>query len=252
LKAFLLDAANHVVLSVGQLAGDTMELGWLISLDGVGLIGVAFYIGSYAALQIGLLRGSGYPYTLLNLVAAILVLTSLTKEFNLSSAVIQITWIGISVVGLVRMALLARRAKLSSEETAFVARIFPGMSRQSARRLIDSGRWETLAPGTVIAEEGVVLGTLIYLAEGKVTVSVKGRAVGAVEAGGLIGEVTVMSKGPATATVTVEEPARIFRIGSAALRKIAASDGDLQTIIYLAFEAGMREKLTDADRRLAE
>jgi hypothetical protein len=52
--------------------------------------------------------------------------------------------------------------------------------------------------------------------------------------------------------VTVEEPARVFRIGSAALRKIAASDGDLQTIIYLAFEAGMREKLTDADRRLAE
>ncbi len=30
-----------------------MGLGWLISFDGVGLIGVAFYIGSYAALQIG-------------------------------------------------------------------------------------------------------------------------------------------------------------------------------------------------------
>jgi hypothetical protein len=60
----------------------------------------------------------------LNLVAAVLVLIPLTKEFNLSSAVIQITWIGISIVGLVRMALLARRTKLSSEESAFVSRIF--------------------------------------------------------------------------------------------------------------------------------
>lgn len=231
--------------------GRTVDLGWLISFDGLGLIGVAFYIGSYAALQIGLLRGSGYPYTLLNLFAAILVLVSLTKEFNLSSAIIQITWIGISLFGLARMALLAGRSKLSIEETAFVGRIFPGMSLQSARRLLDGGRWETLEPGTVIAEEGVVLGTLIYLAKGKVSVSVKGRTVGAVQAGGLIGEVTVMSGAPATATVTVDEPARIFRIGSDALRKIAAGDGDLQTIIYLAFEAGMREKLIAADMRLA-
>jgi hypothetical protein len=51
--------------------------------------------------------------------------------------------------------------------------------------------------------------------------------------------------------VTVDEPARIFRISSAALRKIAASDGDQQTIIYLAFEAGMRVNLITADRRLA-
>jgi hypothetical protein len=229
-----------------------MELGWLLSLDGVGLIGVAFYIGSYAALQTGLLRGSGYPYTLLNLVAAILVLVSLTREFNLSSAVIQITWIGISVVGLGRMALLERRAKLSSEETAFVARIFPSMPRQSARRLLDGGRWETVAPGTVIAEEGTVLGTLLYLAEGKVSVSVKGRTVGTVEAGGLIGEVTVMSNSPATATVTVENPARVFRIGSAALRKIAAGDSDLQAIIHLALDAGTREKLAAVNQRLAE
>jgi hypothetical protein len=228
-----------------------MELGWLIGLDGVGLIGVAFYIGSYAALQIGLLRGSGYTYTLLNLVAAILVLTSLTKEFNLSSAV-QITWIGISVVGLARMALLARRAKLSGEEMAFVERIFPGMPRQSARKLLDGGRWETVAPGTIIAEEGTVLGTLFYLAEGKASVSVKGRTVGTVEAGGLIGEVTVMSNSPATATVTLEGPGRVFRIGSAALRKITASDGDLQGIIHLALDAGTREKLAAVNRRLAE
>ena len=149
------------------------------------------------------------------------------------------------------MALLARRARLSIEEAAFVERIFPGMSRQSARKLLDAGHWESLAPGTVIAEEGVVLGALIYLAEGKVSVSIKGQSVGAVEAGGLIGEVPVMSRSPATATVTVDAPARVFRIGSAALRKIAAGDGDLQTIIYLAFEAGMRQKLIAADTRLA-
>ena len=68
-----------------------------------GFAGVAFYILAYALLQFGLLKGSGYVYTALNLAAAILVLVSLTAHFNLYSAMIQIFWITLSVIGLARL-----------------------------------------------------------------------------------------------------------------------------------------------------
>ena len=54
--------------------------------------GVAFYLGSYGLLQLGVLRGNSYTYAALNLLAAALVLVSLFRNWNLFSAIIQISW----------------------------------------------------------------------------------------------------------------------------------------------------------------
>src|SRR3954447_13168044 len=86
-----------------------------------GLLGVILYVGAYAALQSGLLRSNGYTYAAANLVAASLVLLSLSSDFNLSAAMSQIIWIVISVFGLIRMLVLERRARLNEEEQAFMA-----------------------------------------------------------------------------------------------------------------------------------
>jgi hypothetical protein len=56
--------------------------------NAIGIAGVALYLGSYAALQVGLLRGQSYAYASINLAAASCVLISLTQNFNLSSALI--------------------------------------------------------------------------------------------------------------------------------------------------------------------
>lgn len=56
--------------------------------DWAGFVGLAAYLGSYAALQLGFLNGQGYPYALLNTLAAACVLLSLIEAFNLSSALI--------------------------------------------------------------------------------------------------------------------------------------------------------------------
>ncbi|WP_104016903.1 CBU_0592 family membrane protein [Roseovarius nitratireducens] len=56
--------------------------------DWAGYAGVSVYLGAYICLQLGLIRGSGYRYALLNMIAAIFVLISLSAEFNLASAII--------------------------------------------------------------------------------------------------------------------------------------------------------------------
>ena len=61
-------------------------------MDIAGIFGVGFYLGSYASLQLGFLKGDGYAYAILNALAAGLVLLSLKEAFNLSSAVIQVSW----------------------------------------------------------------------------------------------------------------------------------------------------------------
>lgn len=69
----------------------------------VGFMGVAFYLGSYAALQLQMLDCNGIIYPLFNFLAASCVLFSLSESFNMSSAIIQIAWIAISAVGIARL-----------------------------------------------------------------------------------------------------------------------------------------------------
>jgi len=68
--------------------------------DSLGILGFLFYIASYALLQTRIIQGDSVSYITLNLLAAILVLISLTNHFNIASALIQISWIAISLYGL--------------------------------------------------------------------------------------------------------------------------------------------------------
>ena len=73
--------------------------------DIVGLVGVALYFSAYTLLQSGILRGGEVPYTTLNLLAATCVLFSLTADFNASSLLIQLFWIVVSLLTLLRIAI---------------------------------------------------------------------------------------------------------------------------------------------------
>ena len=70
-----------------------------------GVAGTLLYIGSYFLMQLGKVSVPGYTYSVMNVAAASLVGISLLYEFNLASALIQISWILISVVGIFRLSL---------------------------------------------------------------------------------------------------------------------------------------------------
>lgn len=70
--------------------------------DIVGIFGVACILLMYLAVQTGRARGGGLLYSLVNMAGALMILYSLTFEFNLASMVIQLCWVAISLVGLVR------------------------------------------------------------------------------------------------------------------------------------------------------
>lgn len=77
---------------------DTIETDALYRI--AGLFGFFFYMASFAALQFRILDGQGMTYSFLNVLAASLVLVSLIAEFNLASALIQVSWIVIGLAGI--------------------------------------------------------------------------------------------------------------------------------------------------------
>lgn len=73
--------------------------------DLLGNIGVFFIIISYLLLQLNKIKSSDVRYSLMNLVGAALVIISLIENFNMSALVIEVFWVGISVIGIINFVL---------------------------------------------------------------------------------------------------------------------------------------------------
>ncbi|MDZ7842392.1 MAG: cyclic nucleotide-binding domain-containing protein [Gammaproteobacteria bacterium] len=178
----------------------------------LGLAGVAVYIGAYFALQAGLVKGQGYLYASLNTAAACLVLISLTENFNLPSAVIQVTYIAISVFGMARFYMMTHHIRFTEEELGVLSMALPGIPKLECRRFLDKGEWKDAPEGTVLTEEGEPVRSLSFLVSGGARVEVGGKTVAQLDPPALVGEMSVVMKQPASATVTVTEPSRLLCI----------------------------------------
>jgi CRP-like cAMP-binding protein len=218
--------------------------------DGAGIAGTILFLLSYAALQTGLIRGQGYLYASLNILAAALVLVSLWKTFNLSAAILQVCWILISLVGILRIFFLTRAIRFNAEEMALLSDKFPSLSRIAARKLFKAGEWLDAPIGTHLMREGQAHGVLVYLASGRAEIHAHGTHVGSAGPGSFLGEMTVLDGTPATADVTLADPARIFRVDADRLHQLCRRDAEFRLQLENALGREMRQKLVAANRRL--
>lgn len=143
-----------------------------------------------------------------------------------------------------------RGARFSEEEAPLVAAL-PGLSPPAARHLIDQGVWVAGREGEVLIDEWKPIANLYFLERGSATVSVAGRSVGMCRAGQFAGEVTVLSGDPATATVTLAEPSRMWCIEAAKLRDAAALHADVHAAVEAAIVRSLTDKLVETNRSAA-
>lgn len=208
-----------------------------------GILGVIVYLGAYFALQIGWIRGQSFIYPSLNLVAAALVLTSLITNFNLASAIIQISFILISLIGLVRMALGSFLVRFSDEEKHFLSSKFPSLRGQRARQFLDAGTWRNLQPGTILTQEGTPSKMVSYVASGSVDISSGEQLLYKYSSDILVGEISCLAGAPSTATAIVTKRTRVFCIGSEKLRRMVARDAELRLNVEAGFSRDIRQKI---------
>ena len=217
-----------------------------------GLVGVAMYIAAYAGLQFGWLSANRYNYSALNLIAAALVLFSLTRNFNLSSAVLNTIWVLISFVGLARVYRRSMGSQFSVREHHMLERKLPGLSPFIARRFLNAGSWHHVQAGEILAVEGREVGKLIYVGSGTATALVDARKVGTLSAGDFVGEVTWATGGPASASVVADEDLETFEITTDALHDLTRTYPDLRARLDLTVSAELHGKIIAANRALAD
>ncbi len=219
---------------------------WIFKLFGI--LGVAFYLGAYGALMAGVIRGAGYLYAALNLIAAMLVLISLSVDFNLASAIIQISFVAISLFGIIRRYILHRRIRFSLEEEELRSIIFADLSTPAARLFFDRGVWIDGKPNMKLTVQDAPVETLYYLTDGTASVIVDDEVVATVKRG-FIGEIGAIEKKPAIASVALTEPSRLFAISGRALRQLRANSPELRGALDMALSRGVADKLSKANKR---
>jgi hypothetical protein len=74
-------------------------------IDIVGVFGVLLILIAYAGATAGKLDPKQWPALSLNLAGALLILWSLSVDFNLSAALMEGAWAIVAVLGLIRLAL---------------------------------------------------------------------------------------------------------------------------------------------------
>ena len=216
----------------------------------IGFTGVAVYIGSYFAVQAGLIRGQGFIYPILNLMAAFLVSLTIINEFNLPSLLIQLSWIAISLIGITRLLYHRVSRALTSEEAAFLKATMPHLPDRLARRFLDAGSWRIMKAGSVLQRQGESAEYLTYVAEGKARVVFHGEAAYVAGGGEFVGEDICLSDEPAIATVQLITEAYCFSIETETLRRLAQRSAELRVSLELCFAREIKEKLRKVDRRI--
>ena len=239
---------NSVIESAPALVGLLRDG----ATDVLGALGLALYVGAYLALQLGLIRGDGWLFPSLNLAAATSLTLSLVDAFNAYAMMVQIAWVIISVVGLARLYIVHRYLRLNDEEQAAATRLVPGLAKDRIRRLLAHGAWVDASPGHRLTREGEPVTHLVYLASGVCRIEIDDTLVATIGAGGLVGEMTYHTGQPATATVTVETPARLLAFERAGLEAFLTRNDDIRTVLEQSGAGDRRRNLAATSRTLAE
>jgi CRP-like cAMP-binding protein len=227
---------------------------WIASLDVrdiFGTVGVIGYVGAYLALQLGLLKGDGYMFPALNLAASLSVLISLTRDFNPFSTTIEICWITISIIGISRIYLVQRFIKLSEEEAEVARRIVPSLKKDRARRFLRLGRFVDVPVDYVLTTQGQPVVDVAMVMNGICHIERGATHIASISAGALVGELTLSTGAPATATVRAVEPSRLFLIDRKALLGFLQRNPEALADMERSIAGDLRLKLTNTTTKLS-
>jgi CRP-like cAMP-binding protein len=219
--------------------------------DAIGVLGLILYLGSYLALQLGLIRGDDWVFPSFILAASLSMIVSLTARFNPYSMLVEVSWAVISVIGLIRLYII-HRYSFSDEEQAAAKRLGPGLAKDRVRKLLSLGNWSDARPGHVLTREGQPVTHFVYVASGVCRIQIDGTNVASIGTGGLIGEMTYHTGQPATATVIVDAASRILAFERDALESFLDRNEDIRAALEQSVAGDLRQKLAATTQTLTE
>jgi len=136
-----------------------------------------------------------------------------------------------------------KRGSFTREEQAFIDEVLTGVERAQARRLLKLGAWTEVSEDMVLIREDTVPSHLYYVVKGHARVERKGRTIGGVGPKDFLGEMSYLSGGNATATVTTSEHMRYLAFDREQLRQHLARNPDVRSALESSFNRNLVDKL---------
>ena len=158
----------------------------------------------------------------------------------------------VNIVQLVRATYGNMWASFNGKERMFYERVVPELEPYQVRHLLNAGKWLDADIGVELTRQGESVPQLVFLQSGKVCVVVNNNPVSTCAAGSLIGEISISTGSPATATVVVQEPIHYLAIQRDDLQKISAGDEGIARAIDHGNIRNLEDKLSKMNRGLSQ
>ena len=164
---------------------------------------------------------------------------------------LPIFWLGVfTAINLWRIVgILAERYSIqfNEHEQELYETIFKDFSPVEYMKLIRIAEWRDAAEGLVFASEGEAVDGLRLLFSGEVSVARDGNEIGRARDGALIGEMSFIQGGDASATVTAAVPCRYVFWPKEALRGLLRRNPNIDVAMKHVFSLDLTRKLTGSN-----
>lgn len=154
--------------------------------------------------------------------------------------VVFITINGFRIVGIM---VEHRSIDFSEEELELHETVFRSFSPVELMKLMRIGEWQTTEGGYCFAKQGKEIEGLTLLYNGEVVIERDGEEVGRVRDGSMIGEMSFLQGGGATASVTSTRPCRYVVWPKEKLRQLLKRNPSLDIAMRHVFSMDLTRKL---------
>ena len=140
-------------------------------------------------------------------------------------------------------------ARLPEKDAAMLRQAFNGLDDGQIARMLRAADWKDYVQGDVLTRQDAPVDALYYLCSGRASVEVDGTFVTYLERGSFIGEIAYLTGNPATAKVTIDEPARTLAFSKMRMAKVMAKDNQISGILYQLLGRDLAQKMRRANTR---
>ena len=164
---------------------------------------------------------------------------------------LPIFWLGVfTAINLWRIvSILTERnsIRFNEDEQELYETVFKDFSPVEFMKLMRIAEWRDGAEGSVFASEGETVDGLRLLFSGEVSVARGGNEIGRARDGALIGEMSFIQGGNASATVTASVPCRYVFWPEEALRGLLRRNPNIDVAMKHVFSLDLTRKLTGSN-----
>ncbi len=118
--------------------------------------------------------------------------------------------------------------------------LFADLDERALEAIATLARERVAKAGEILMREGEPGETFLVIVDGVVRVEQAGRDVRSMTAGGFLGEIALLERGPRTATATCVTDCRLLSLGGFELERLLATFPDVRTRVLAAISRRAR------------